>query len=132
MNKSKSYACHNGGVMRHGQLIGGHANLARAGAPKRLAVPAITPTMRRISTGDISPFHHGVAVMDECNTPVDKTFVGSQVPVHPGMGTKTPQSRGKDGDGFDVLRKAGAMCVDGGCDDKCKSLPSAMQGPVGK
>jgi len=96
MKDSKSYACANGGTMRHGQLIGGHNNLARAGAPKKLTVPKLATGMMRVTTGDISPYHHSVAVMDEPMT--TKISQGRQVGVHRGMQSR--EQRGANGDGF--------------------------------
>lgn len=66
--------------------------LARTGAPKNIAEPAIGPTMRnRSASGATSPLdgkpdHAGVQPLDD--TPLQKNWAGKgNVPTHPGMNT---------------------------------------------
>lgn len=94
-----------GGVLRNGVLIkDAHQNMARAGAPKKLTTPAITPGMRRTTTGALHPYLHSRPIDDET---ADKFSHGKQVAVHPAMRSRT--SRGVDGDGFEHLQKAGRL-----------------------
>jgi hypothetical protein len=62
--------------------------------------------MHRATTGTVHPYLHGQAVDDET---CDKLHVGKQVPIHSGMTSKTLEHRGKDGDGFEHLQKAGRL-----------------------
>jgi hypothetical protein len=61
--------------------------IARDGSPKKLTVPEIKPGMKRQTTGEPSPYHHGISVDDEPNT--TKTYLATPgkpaVPVHSGM-----------------------------------------------
>jgi hypothetical protein len=70
--------------------------IARAGAAKRLVVPA--PTHGAVHQGadrkTLSDFHFGIPVKDEPMT--TKLGYGKTVPVHNGMNTKTPEARGAD------------------------------------
>jgi hypothetical protein len=43
-------------------------NLARDGASKKLTDPAIVQGQKRQTTGDLAPYHHGVALDDTPNT----------------------------------------------------------------
>jgi hypothetical protein len=95
MDKSKSFRVADG-VIRNGQLIkDSHANMARAGAPKAVTVPALAYGQTRQTQGTLSPLHHGVAIQDEPMT-TKSGHTGKAVPIHNGMNTKTPEARGAD------------------------------------
>jgi hypothetical protein len=101
MEKSKRYAVAQGYITSTGAFIPhGHRDLARAGKAKALTAPAIVAGQKR-QTKPSHEFLHGQALDDET---CDKLHVGKQVPIHPGM--KSRSARGKEADGFDVLRKA--------------------------
>jgi hypothetical protein len=100
MEKNKSYRVA-GGILRNGVLLRDPRNdMARsAGAPKRLATPtAVVGQASR--TRPSHAYLHGQAVDDEV---CDKRSTGKQVPVHPGMASRT------NGDGPELLRQASDM-----------------------
>ena len=62
-------------------------------APKKLTEPKLAPGMHRVTTGALHPYLHSRPLNDET---ADKLGYGVTVPVHNGMGTKTPEHRGAD------------------------------------
>ena len=91
------------GVFKNGAFL---PHIARDGAPKKLTTPAPAYGLKRTTQGALHPFLHGQSVNDET---LEKNWSGKQVPVHPGMGSKSPAHRGKDADGFAILEEAGHL-----------------------
>lgn len=75
------------------------------GAPKRLADPhALTYGADKRVTKPSHQWAHGAPLDDE---PMQKTYEGRQVPVHPSM--KSRGQRGQEADGFAMLDEAGRL-----------------------
>lgn len=78
---------------------GGDANIARAGAPKRIVDAPPVPGQKRQTSGDVHPYLHGQAVDDEVP---EKSFA-SAAPIHPAMKSNPLRGEHKDGLGNAVL-----------------------------
>jgi hypothetical protein len=92
MQKTKAVRLPNA-TINYNQLRLAEPNLARDGRAKRTHVPEIAWGMKSQSRPDgVHPFLHGQALSDET---ADKLSQGGHtVPVHSGMGSKTPEHRG--------------------------------------
>jgi hypothetical protein len=124
-----------GGVIRSGQYLrraglDAPAGFGRDGKPKKAVTttPAITPTMRRVTTGTPSAYHHGVTEQDlplVGNTKV----TGQNVSTHPSMTRQTDPTIGSA-----IMRDAGHQSWRSGVAakhadiDKTKSLPTKLMG----
>jgi hypothetical protein len=84
-------------------------NIARDGAPKKLAPIRTHDGIFRIQNGQMLRAGNGGAPLNNETAP--KSWEGKQVPVHPGMGSATPQHRSKPGDGFSVLADAANLSL---------------------
>jgi len=103
------------GKIRHGMMIvpGSPPSLAndsplhpRAAAPKRLTVPAVTFSHRRVTTGELHPYLGGIALADEPNV-LFKSYE-KPVEVHPGM-TDQQKAKHDPKSGVEHLRAAGHL-----------------------
>jgi hypothetical protein len=69
-------------------------DMARSGKAKTFGTTPITHGMRRVTAGNVSAYHHGVAVQDEPMT-TKAALNPRSVSIHDAMGTKSePHTRG--------------------------------------